>query len=52
LGGLAFEVPESQGDKECAEAKGGLFHRAVVIIAVMVVIAAGMPIFDRNKGRL
>jgi hypothetical protein len=45
LGGLDFKIPESESDKECAEAKGGLFHTAMIIVVDMVTIAALMPLF-------
>jgi hypothetical protein len=42
---LAFEIPESESDKKCADTSGGLFYQIVTIVVEMVVGAALMPLF-------
>jgi hypothetical protein len=49
LGGLDFKIPENESDKECAEAKGGLFHTAMVIVVDIISIAALMPLSGENE---
>jgi hypothetical protein len=46
---LRFEIPESESDKECAEAKGGPSRPRVIILVNMVVRAAFMPLFGENE---